>query len=339
MSDDFARCLTLALKALSMSRGRLASEMGVDKSLVGRWASGSVRPSAYNLERLTRFLAEKRPGLTLLDWDRSLPEFASLFGVAAAIEARPGNGAGLSGTLQDMVRNAVDSDLSAYEGFWRTTHASVFQPGCFCQQHGMIRIERGELQFELGADGIRYGGSMSPVEGQVFAIASDSVRQVPSFLILNVVPMPKIVLMDGLLVAASSSLRIPTAYSIIFERVGDLSGDRAADDAHATSLMQRPEFVDDDDVTEVVRQHLLRDFGPKAAREGGEMMLSAPLTPRLAQILALSRLAEAPPEEKPSRTSMQSPAREPVPAPASREVPPLRVEALKSLSGFGGAAG
>lgn len=339
MSDDFARCLTLALKALSMSRGRLASEMGVDKSLVGRWASGSVRPSAYNLERLTRFLAEKRPGLTLLDWDRSLPEFASLFGVAAAIEARPGNGAGLSGALQDMVRNAVDSDLSAYEGFWRTTHASVFQPGCFCQQHGMIRIERGELRFELGADGIRYGGSMSPVEGQVFAIASDSVRQVPSFLILNVVPMPKIVLMDGLLVAASSSLRIPTAYSILFERVGDLTGDRAADDAHATSLMQRPEFVDDDDVTEVVRQHLLRDFGPKAASEGGEMMLSAPLTPRLAQILALSRLAEARPEEKPLRTSMHSPTREPVPAPASREAPPLRVEALKSLSGFGGAAG
>ncbi len=66
---------------------------------------------------------------------------------------------------------------------------------------------------------------MSPVEGQIFAICSGSgaCRRVPSFLILNVVPMPKIVLLDGLLVAASSSLRIPTAYSIIFERVGDLS--------------------------------------------------------------------------------------------------------------------
>ncbi|MET4682620.1 helix-turn-helix domain-containing protein [Brevundimonas faecalis] len=289
--DDFAKRFTLALKALSMSRGRLALEMGVDKSLVGRWASGSVRPSAYNLERLTRFLAEKRPGLTLLDWDRSLPEFATLFGVDAAVAARTKSGSGLSGALQDMVRNAVDSHLTAYEGFWRTTQASVFQPGCFCQQHGIIRIEDDELRFELGADGIRYGGSMSPVEGQVFAIASDSVRHVPSFLILNVVPMPKIVLMDGLLIAACSSLRIPTAYSIIFERVGDLSRDRAADDAYATALMQRPEFVEDDDVAEVVRQHLLRDFGPKAASEGGEMMLSAPLTPRLAQIMALSRAA------------------------------------------------
>ncbi|WP_423605336.1 helix-turn-helix domain-containing protein [Sphingomonas sp. MS122] len=308
MSDDFAQRLTLALKALSMSRGRLASEMGVDKSLVGRWASGSVRPSAHNLERLTHFLAKKQPGLTLLDWDRSLPEFATLFGVAAAVEAKARHGAGLSGALRDMVRNAVDSDLTAYEGFWRTTHASVFQPGRFCQQHGIIRIEDDELHFELGADGIRYGGSMSPVEGQVFAIASDSVRQVPSFLILNVVPMPKIVLMDGILIAASSSLRIPSAYSIIFERVGDLSGNRAADDAHGMSLMQRAEFVHDDDVAEVVREHLLRDFGPKAAGEGGEMMLTAALTPRLAQIMALSQaqMAQVSPANGRSLVSLQS---------------------------------
>lgn len=96
-------------------------------------------------------------------------------------------------------------------------------------------------------------------------------------------------MLDGLLIAASSSLRIPSAYSIIFERVGDLSGDRAADDAHVAGLMERPEFIEDDEVADVVRQHLLRDFGPRAASEGGEMMLSAPLTPRLAQILALSR--------------------------------------------------
>lgn len=291
MSDEFAQRLTLALKALSMSRGRLASELGVDKSLIGRWASGSVRPSAHNLERLTRFLAEKRPeGLTLLDWERDLPGFGALFGVDVTVEAHKAGGLGLSGALQDMVRNAVDSQLTAYEGFWRTTHASVFQPGRFCRQHGIIRVdEDGTLRFELGADGIRYGGSMFPIEGQVFAIASDSVRHVPSFLILNVVPMPKIVMLDGLLIAASSSLRIPSAYSILFERVGDLSGDRAADDAHVTGLMERPEFVEDGEVADVVRQHLLRDFGPQAAREGGEMMLSAPLTPRLAQILALPR--------------------------------------------------
>jgi transcriptional regulator with XRE-family HTH domain len=326
MSDDFARRLTLALKALSMSRGRLASEMGVDKSLVGRWASGSVRPSAHNLERLTRFLASKKPGLTLLDWDLSLPDFAALFGITSAVEVNGRSGAGLSGALQEMVGNAVDADLGAYEGFWRATQPSVFQPGSFCQQHGMIRIKGGALQFEIGADGIRYGGSMSPVEGQIFAIASDSVRQVPSFLILNVVPMPKIVLMDGLLIAASSSLRIPTAYSIIFERVGDLSGDRAVDDAYATNLMQRPEFVANDELAEVVRQHLLRDFGPKAASEGGEMMLSAPLTPRLAQIMALSRVAEE--SLKKDLPPMSLLSSTPGSALAPRETQPRRIQAI-----------
>lgn len=290
MSDAFAKRFTLALKALSLSRGRLASEMGVDKSLVGRWASGGTRPSAYNLERVTHFLAEKRPGLTLLDWDRNLPEFAALFGVEAPSEPAEMATGGLSGALFDVVRNSVESQVAAYEGFWRSTHASVFEPGRFCQQHGMIRRKAdGALHFEIGADGIRYGGAMFPVEGQVFAIASDSVRGVPSFLILNVVAMPRIVLLDGLLIAASSSLRVPTAYSIIFERIGDLSGDPAVDDAHATALMERPEFVENpEDLPEVVRSHLLRDIGPEAAARGGELMLSASLTPRLARIIALS---------------------------------------------------
>lgn len=283
-----------------MSRGRLAVEMGVDKSLVGRWASGGTRPSAHNLERLTHHLAGRRPGLTLLDWERTLPEFAALFGVEVGPHGMDRANGGLSGALADVVRNSVESQISAYEGFWRSTHASVFEPGRFCQQHGIIRRgDDGGLQFEIGADRIRYGGSMYAVEGQVFGIANDSVRNVPSFLILNVVAAPKITLLDGLLIAASSSLRVPTAYSIIFERVGELSGDRLSDNAQATALMERPEFVEDPSLLPaVVRSHLLRDFGPEAAARGGEMMLTASLTPRLAQIMALT---ERPPVDIGSR--------------------------------------
>jgi hypothetical protein len=102
-----------------------------------------------------------------------------------------------------------------------------------------------------------------PGKGPVFAIASDSVRHVPSFLILNVVPMPRIMLNDGLLVAASNSLRIPTAYSIIFERVGDLSGDRISDDSHVADLMSRPEFpADREAVSEIVEITCSATSGP-----------------------------------------------------------------------------
>ena len=37
---DFPSRLLLALKALSISRGRLAVELAVDKSVISRWLSG-----------------------------------------------------------------------------------------------------------------------------------------------------------------------------------------------------------------------------------------------------------------------------------------------------------
>lgn len=289
MSGAFGQRLTFALKALSMSRGRLAAELGMDKSVVGRWAAGAVHPSAHNLERLTHFLAVRRPGLTLLDWDRDMPDFATLFGVdmTGLGDASP-SVVNLSALLLDSVRNSVDAQVEAYEGFWRATHPAVFEPGRFCRQHGIIRREAGDvLRFELGARDVRYAGSMFPVEGQVFAIAFDSVRHLPSFMILNAVTEPRIALLDGLLIAAGNALRTPSAYCIILERIGDLSGDREADDLYAAGLMDRPEFVEDpEQIPAVVRDHLLRDFGPTAAALGGEMMLTAPLTARLAQIIA-----------------------------------------------------
>ncbi len=69
MPQTFAAKLEFALKVLSMSRGRLAAEVGVDKSVVGRWVRGAVRPSADDLARLTALVAERAPGVTVLDWD------------------------------------------------------------------------------------------------------------------------------------------------------------------------------------------------------------------------------------------------------------------------------
>ena len=64
-APHFHEKLDLILKALSMSRGRLAAELGVDKSLVGRWVSGVVHPSALNLENLTRLISGRCPVVRL----------------------------------------------------------------------------------------------------------------------------------------------------------------------------------------------------------------------------------------------------------------------------------
>ena len=79
-TSDLASKLDLLLKALSISRGRLAQEAGVDKSLVGRWVAGSVSPSPHNLEKVTAALARRSPGFTMLDWDRPFDAFAAHFG-------------------------------------------------------------------------------------------------------------------------------------------------------------------------------------------------------------------------------------------------------------------
>lgn len=227
MVHSFGERLTLALKALSMSRGRLASELGVDKSLVGRWASGAVRPSAHNLERLTHLLARRCPELTLLDWQREPAEFALLFGVdATSLQPPEATSLNLSPPLLEAARAATEFRGASYEGFWRATHAALFDKGRFCHQYGIIRRAAGGLlQLEIGCSDVRYVGPLLPIDGQICAILVDTVQHLPSFLIFNTVSLPKVVLLDGLLLATGNALRTPAAYSMILERIGDLSGD------------------------------------------------------------------------------------------------------------------
>lgn len=291
MAKRFGERLTLALKALSMSRGRLAAELEVDKSLVGRWASGAVRPSSHNLERLTHLLAGKLPGLTLLDWEREPADFAIRFGVepVSAPSDRPKSPELPVKTL-DAAYASTRLRGEAYEGFWRATHPAIIAPGKFFQEHGIIRIgASGLLQFELGGPDVSYVGTILPIEGQIFVTATDTVQHLPCYMIFNIVTVPKIVLMDGLLLTAGNAMRYPSAYPIVLERIGDLTGDVEADDAHVEALMTRPQFLQDETlVSKAMRQHLLRDFGPAAAAAGGELMLTATPTPRLSQIVAMA---------------------------------------------------
>eukprot|EP01034_Spumella_vulgaris_P013577 gene13577-17330_t len=82
--DSFAAKLDLTLKALSISRGRLAAELRVHKSGVARWLNGQAMPSDHNLQGLTALVAARRPDFTTLDWDRDLGAFAEVLGAASA---------------------------------------------------------------------------------------------------------------------------------------------------------------------------------------------------------------------------------------------------------------
>jgi len=291
LSAPFHEKLTLVLKALSMSRGRLAAESGVDKSLVGRWASGTVSPSAHNLENLTKVISNHCPGFTMLDWDRDLAGLASMLGVAAPVNGH-GRGAmhdapdALPLPVLEMSRLTTERRGHAYEGFWRTTRPSVMMPGRFFHDHGMIRrADNGLLSFKVGGAGLLFDGWLLPAEGQLFAILFDTVGQTPIFVIWNGVPLSKASFLDGIVMAAAlNAARTPSAYPIVMERIGDLTGDRAADDANCAELLARDPLAPEDGVPEDLKHHLIRDIGPAAAASGlGEMFLLAPITSTLSR--------------------------------------------------------
>jgi hypothetical protein len=285
----FSSKLQLVLKALSISRGRLAAELGVDKSLAGRWYSGAVRPASHNMERLTRFVAEHRPGFSLLDWERDIEDLADLFEVTwpPRPDAGPSiHGIPLPGLETARLITAHRGDV--YEGFWRSTRPAVVAPGRFCHDHGLFRRgPSGLLEFVLGNPDLRFVGWAMPFEGQLFVIASDPTGIMPSFVIVNGVPMPKAVLLDGIILTAFNALRVPAAYPIILERVGDLTGDREMDDATLDELMAANEqFAPEGSVPAHIVEHLLRDVGPAAAALGGDLLLTASRTSMLSHRMA-----------------------------------------------------
>lgn len=274
----FAEKLDLALKALSMSRGRLAATLGVNKSVVSRWASGAATPSALNLESLTSLIASRQAGFTLLDWDRELPSLAQLFGVEpTAPAAAPPTSVldTLFGPVLDAARQADPQRVAPYEGFWRSTQPAPGRPVRFLCVYGLIRrAENGLMEFRGGCAGLLFDGWLLQTESKLFAMVLDVWGRTPLTMILNTVALPRATRLDGLcLTALMDPSRTPMATPIVFERFGDLTGDREADDRTFEALKAREPFPPVDEISPEVRAHLVRDIGPTPAAAGGELLL------------------------------------------------------------------
>lgn len=284
MSVDkaFGAKLTLALQALTLSRGRAAALLGVDKSLVGRWASGAVTPTDHNLSRLTEMVAARIEGFSMLDWHRDLPDLAALLGVDPEL-------APATPTMSDpdclplpfleQARSETRRRHKTYEGFWRTSRASVMMGGRIAHDHGLIRAgENGLLEVWMGSSGLSFRGWAFLLEGNLFAILHDTVGCTPLFLVFRGVTLPRATRLDGILtLAALDASRTPAAIPILLERIGDLSGDRGEDEQRFREFASEGGMADEDTLPGAIRRHLVRDIGPVAAAAGGELFLTAPV--------------------------------------------------------------
>lgn len=289
-AEQFGERLGLVLKALSISRGRLAADIGVDKSVVGRWCSGSVSPSAHNLARLTQALAVHRPGFTMLHWDAPAADLAAVLGVDTATlrldQPVAASGPILPESLLAAARHATAGRGRAYEGFWRSSRPSVIMPGRVFHDEGMMRIAPdGYLRLRMGGAGLMFQGVMLPIEGNLFVILHDSVGQTPIFLMLGCVTLPKAQVLDGLaMVASLNAGREPSSFPIVFERTGDLGNDPSADDDRCAAMIEaNTSLAPEGSTPDPLYRHLIRDTGPAAAAAGGALFLTASIATSLAR--------------------------------------------------------
>ena len=281
-AQPFGARLELVLKALSMTRGRLAADLAVDKSLVGRWISGTVTPSSHNLARLTQYVAERRPGFTMLDWELDTPALAAKLGVGAGAAGGGllGPATAFGGLLPAVVVREALALTSLrgddYEGLWRTTRLSNEMAGRFVHDPLLIRKEaNGLLSLRVGVEDMRFEGWTFMTQTQLFTFAADANTGVFVFSIFNAVLRHRAEALDGLtLTLQRNGGGTPVVAACFLERVGELSGDRAADDAaYEASIRPTPE-LEEGDVPEAVRARLFRDVGPEALKLGGAALMT-----------------------------------------------------------------
>lgn len=285
MTEGFGDKLSLVLKALSISRGRVAADIGVDKSLVGRWCNGQVSPSAHNCTRLSQALAARLshlvPPFSMLDWDLDLGRLAVRLGVTVAptphiVSDLP---SGFAEWLRlSKLRDAAlasGSVSTALAGLWRTTRPVPEIPGKFVHDYVIMQTTRdGPLSFRMGIFSHRMIGWAIAVGDQMYCCCTNQSTGASVFAILNRVQRARIDVLDGVSLACMADAGgTPVAAAILLERIADLSGDPDADEARYEELLAEHPVAPDGSIPEDVRNYLLYDTGPTALANGGDAMI------------------------------------------------------------------
>ena len=268
--SSFSEKLKLILKVLVVSRTGLAAALNVDKSLTGRWVAGSVRPSEHNLAKITRYVAERVPGFTLLDWDRDIDSLKEMLGIeesatAAIGPADIGNWIPPS-ILNDALHNGKRRG-NAYEGIWKSTRASNDLPGRFIHDTCMIQMqENGILGFRVGVEGVRYVGHSLLLQHQFFSVATDVEYGTMMFSIYNGVTRQRPEVIDGVnLTTLRDAGGSPIASASVMHRIADLSGNSEEDLAlFEKTVSELNPLAEEGSVPQDLQDHLTRNVSDGA---------------------------------------------------------------------------
>ncbi|WP_374390374.1 hypothetical protein [Sandaracinobacter sp.] len=273
-------------------------QLRVDKSLVGRWATGVTMPSAQNLARLTALVAARSAGFSMLDWEQPLPVIAERLGVGQRLPAAPPQLTSTEMAAPPMrlepatqpLRFGPIADLGpelrlttarrgpAYEGIFRNTRPFSDVPGKFLYDYCLTRMEpEGLITWTRCIGSVAVIAHYLTLHSQIFISGREVSTGLPVFGIVNGSNGGKVTRYEGIMLySAHDALHTPFATPFISERLADLTQDRAADEARFAEFAQHAGLAPDGAVPPDVRAHLLKDIGPAAFAMGGELMMRMP---------------------------------------------------------------
>ncbi len=167
----------------------------------------------------------------------------------------------------------------AYEGFFRATRPHPMAPNRYLHEYGMIRRDEiGLLRLIMGSAETIVEGWMIPLNSLLYSVCAQASTGTLLFAIFNGLGSSRVDVFDGLTLMPGSDMgRSPTSTAMICERIGELSGDRVADDACFAELAAQNPLAPEGSVPEHIRKHLVRDFGPAALALGGDWLLNMSL--------------------------------------------------------------
>ena len=265
--EDFAAKLALVRQQLDWSRAKLAQQVGIDKSLAGRWTKGVSRPTAYSLARLTSALAQAIPGLKSDEWQLPIEQFALRVGadpVTAARAAAKGHDARM--TIAGLKFPPIASWGEPYLGLWAGFYQSVLNKG-------IPRLFA--LRFFINDLGLRCEAGEGNFKGEGPVIATRSHVQClfdvgPLYdrvghCMFNGVHAPRAAIIDGLVcIIAGDSGGTPTASPIVVYRLDEDPLDETAAhmDALGAAIKQIHERADTEAARTGDKMAIMRELAP-----------------------------------------------------------------------------
>ena len=281
---DFGSRLDLALKILNISRGALAAEARVDKSLVSRWARGLAAPRGHNLAALTAIVKARLPGFTQLDWDLPLAEFNQVLGLGRLSEApERADSPGLPDRLQAarlQSRHEVAREGGAYPGVYVGFRQSTSNTGRVIADLMIIWRDGDQLFYRVRDLMFSVQGEVQILDHSLFLQGAGEGRvEALMYHVLHGVQGPKALRLDGLVMALRPDrFRTPAATSIVLQRLEDLAvEDRPPSQERIAMIIERLHTLEGaDEITSLAGPAVIRAITPREAfgPTGDHLLLS-----------------------------------------------------------------